>query len=512
MSDLLAVRRALVSVSDRTGLAALCRGLAGLGITLIATDSTGRYLAEQGIVTVPVAEVTGFPEMLGGRVKTLHPRIHAGILADRDDPEHMRQLAEAGISPIDLVVVNLYPFREAVARDLPWEEVAEQIDIGGPTLVRASAKNHAGVAVVVDPARYDAVLAELSARGGLSAETRRALAAEAFAHTAAYDGAIARWMAREEVFPARLALALERVMELRYGENPHQAGALYAFEDAGPGSVARARRLQGKELSYNNLLDLDAAWLAANDFEEPACVIVKHATPCGVAVGGTDAAAYERALECDRTSAFGGVVAFNREVSEAAARAMAEVFTECVAAPAFSAGALARFAERKNLRLLEVPGRPGPSVTARHLLGGLLLQTADAAPDDRGSMRVVSKARPTEEQWRDLLFAWRACKHVRSNAIVFASGGATVGIGGGQTSRVDAVEVAARKAGDRAKGAVMASDAFFPFRDGLDVAAAAGIAAVIQPGGSVRDDEVIAAADEHGMALVVTGVRHFRHG
>jgi phosphoribosylaminoimidazolecarboxamide formyltransferase / IMP cyclohydrolase len=512
MPDLVPVKRALVSVSDRTGLAEFCAGLVEAGVTIIATDSTGRHLAEHGVPSTPVAEITGFPEMLDGRVKTLHPRIHGGILANRDSAEHMRQLADAGIAPIDLVVVNLYPFREAAAKDLPWPEVVEQIDIGGPTLVRASAKNLSGVAIVVDPASYDDVLAEIRSTGGTSAHTRGRLAAEAFAHTAAYDAAIARWMSRHATFPERLSLAFERVMELRYGENPHQAGALYASEDAGPGSLARGRPLQGKELSFNNLLDLDAAWIAVNDFEDAACVIVKHAIPCGVAVAGSDAAAYERALESDRVSAFGGVVAFNREVSEAAAKAMAEIFTECVAAPAFSPGALRVFGEKKNLRLLAIDGRPQPAYTGRWISGGVLLQTADAPDEDRTAWRVVTKATPTEEQWSDLVFAWRACKHVRSNAIVFAAGAATVGIGGGQTSRVDAVEIAAKKAGDRSKGAVMASDAFFPFRDGLDAAAAAGIAAVVQPGGSVRDDEVIAAADEHGIAMAFTAIRHFRHG
>jgi len=510
--DLVRVKRALVSVSDRTGLAAFCAGLAELGVEIVATDSTGRHLGEHGVATTPVAAVTGFPEMLGGRVKTLHPLIHGGILADRGDPEHLSQLAEAGIELIDLVVVNLYPFREAVAKGLEWAEVIEQSDIGGPTLVRASAKNHAGVGIVVDPARYDAVLGEIDAHGGLSAETRRALAAEAFAHTAEYDAAIARWMTREEAFPARLSLPFERIMELRYGENPHQQGALYAAAGPHPGALARGRQLQGKELSFNNLLDLDAAWVAVNDFDDVACVIVKHAIPCGLATAGTDAHAYERALESDRVSAFGGVVAFNREVSEDAARTMAEVFTECIAAPGFSEGALRVFGEKKNLRLLAIEGKPDPAYTGRWVTGGLLLQTSDALAEDPSSWRVVTKAQPTEEQWQDLSFAWKACKHVRSNAIVFAVGGATVGIGGGQTSRVDAVEIAARKAGDRAKGSVMASDAFFPFRDGLDAAAAAGVAAVVQPGGSVRDDEVIAAADEHGMAMVFTGVRHFRHG
>ena len=512
MPELIPIRRALVSVSDRTGLAEFCRGLAEAGATIIATDSTGRHLAENGVGSTPVAEVTGFPEMLDGRVKTLHPRIHAGILANRDEPEHIRQLADAGIEPIDLVVVNLYPFREAAVAMKPWPEIIEQIDIGGPTLVRAAAKNLAGVGIVVDPARYESVLAEVRELGGLSASTRGRLAADAFAHTAAYDAAIAMWMARHETFPERISLAFERVMELRYGENPHQEGALYAAESAGPGALARGRQLQGKELSFNNLLDLDAAWLAANDFSDPACVIVKHAIPCGVAIGETDAAAYERALESDRVSAFGGVVAFNGEVSEAAARAMAEVFTECVAAPGFSGPALSVFSEKKNLRLLEIEGRPAPMYHGRWITGGLLLQTADAASETRDGWKVVTKAQPTEEQWRDLQFAWKACKHVRSNAIVLAARIASVGIGGGQTSRVDAVEIATGKAGDRAKGAVMASDAFFPFRDGLDAGAAAGIAAVIQPGGSVRDDEVIAAADEHGIAMVFTGMRHFRHG
>jgi phosphoribosylaminoimidazolecarboxamide formyltransferase/IMP cyclohydrolase len=512
MPDLVPVRRALVSVSDRTGLAEFCKGLVDAGVTIIATDSTGRHLVEHDVPSTPVSEVTGFPEMLDGRVKTLHPRIHGGILANRDEPEHMRQLEEAGIEPIDLVVVNLYPFREAAAKDLSWPEVIEQIDIGGPSLVRASAKNLSGVAIVVDPSRYADVLGEIRANGGLSAHTRGRLAAEAFAHTAAYDAAIAAWFARDVTFPKKVSMSFERVMELRYGENPHQAGALYAAEDAGPGSLSRGRQLQGKELSFNNLLDLDSAWVAVNDFEDPACVIVKHAIPCGVAIAKTDALAYDRALESDRVSAFGGVVAFNREVSEAAAKAMAEIFTECIAAPGFAAGALTLFGEKKNLRLFEIEGRPSPKYAGRWISGGLLLQTADAPEENPAEWRVVTKAQPTEDQSRDLAFAWRACKHVRSNAIVFVSGGATIGIGGGQTSRVDAVEIAAKKAGDRAKGAVMASDAFFPFRDGLDAGAGAGIAAVIQPGGSVRDDEVIAAADEHGIAMVFTGMRHFRHG
>jgi phosphoribosylaminoimidazolecarboxamide formyltransferase/IMP cyclohydrolase len=510
--DLVPVRRALVSVSDRTGIVDLCRGLAEAGAEILATDSTGRHLAEAGVRTTPVAAVTGFPEMLGGRVKTLHPRIHAGILADRDDPDHLRQLAEAGIAPIDLVVVTLYPFREAAAAGRPWREVVEQIDVGGPALLRAAAKNHASVAVLCDPARYPAVLEEIRERGGTTAATRRRLAAEAFAHVASYDAAVARWMARDETFPARLVLAFERVAPLRYGENPHQEAALYAAEGAGPGSLARARQLQGKELSYNNLLDLDAAWACVSDLDGPACVIVKHATPCGVAVAEDPAAAYRRAVDADPVSAFGGVVAFDREVPEAAARAIAGVFTECVVAPGYAPEALAVLADKRNLRLVAVEGRSEEPVAGRWISGGLLLQTTDRVREDRAAWRVVTKAHPTEEQWRDLTFAWTVAKHVRSNAIVLAAGGATVGIGGGQTSRVDAVEIACRKAGDRARGAVLASDAFFPFRDGIDAAAAAGVAAVVQPGGSVRDEEVVAAADEHGMAMVLTGVRHFRHG
>jgi phosphoribosylaminoimidazolecarboxamide formyltransferase/IMP cyclohydrolase len=508
--DLVKISTALVSVSDRTGAAEFCKGLAGQGIRIIATDSTGQHLAERGVATSPVAEITGFPEMLSGRVKTLHPRIHGGILADRDSPEHMAALAEAGIAPIDLVVVNLYQFREAVARGLDWKGIIEQIDVGGPTLVRAAAKNHTHVAVVVDPASYDAVLEEITSTGGLEAETRRALAAEAFAHIAAYDAAIARWMARDETFPEHLSIPLERIQILRYGENPHQGGALYA-EVGAVGGIGRAQQLHGKDLSYNNILDVDAAWLVVNDFSEPAAAIIKHGIPCGVAIGEDISAAYERALDCDRVSAFGGVVAVNRPLTAEAAGRIAEIFTECVAAPAYQPGSLEVLSQKRNVRLLMVDDI-GPEPSYRRVSGGLLLQEPDDSQDDRSSMRVVTKAVPTEEQWRDLLFAWRACKHVRSNAIVLASGGATVGIGGGQTSRVDAVEIASRKAGDRSKGAVMASDAFFPFRDGVDVSASAGVAAVIQPGGSVRDEEVVAAADEHGLAMVFTGTRHFRHG
>jgi len=510
MPDVIRIQTALVSVSDRTGLSEFCKGLAEAGVTIIATDSTGRHLAESGIATTTVAEVTGFPEMLGGRIKTLHPKVHGGILADRDDPKHAAELTEAGIAAIDLVVVNLYQFREAVAQDLESSQIIEQIDIGGPALIRAAAKNHTGVAVIVDPASYDAVLEEISMTGGLEFETRRALAAEAFAHTAAYDAAIARWMMRDEAFPEHLSIPMERVQTLRYGENPHQGGALYA-EVGGEGGVARAKQLHGKDLSFNNILDVDAAWETAQEFEEPAVAIIKHGIPSGVAIGEDIAAAYELALESDRISAFGGVVAVNGPLSRDAARKIAEVFTECVAAPAFEPGALEVLMEKKNLRILQVV-EPGLEPAMRRISGGMLVQDPDVFDDERGEMRVVTKAQPTDEQWSDLLFAWRACKHVRSNAIVFARGGATIGVGGGQTSRIDAVEIAAKKAGARSRGAVCASDAFFPFRDGPDAAIAAGIAAIIQPGGSVRDEEAIAACDEAGVAMIFTGVRHFRHG
>jgi phosphoribosylaminoimidazolecarboxamide formyltransferase/IMP cyclohydrolase len=511
--DLVAVRTALVSVSDRTGLAEFCGGLAEAGVRIIATDSTGRFLAENGVTTTPVAEVTGFPEMLDGRVKTLHPRIHAGILADRDRPDHMKQLQDAGIDPMDLVVVNLYPFHEAVTKSLPWPEIIEQIDIGGPTLVRASAKNHTGVGIVTSADRYATVLEEIRSTGGLSTATRRSLAAEAFALTAAYDAAIAGWMARSEDPLAELeVLALEKVRSLRYGENPHQRGALYAALNETRGTIARAPLLQGKELSYNNILDLDAAWQTANDFAAPAVAIIKHAIPCGIGTAASLADAYTGAYESDTVSAFGGVVAVNRGLDVETARRITAIFTECVAAPSVTTEAREVLAAKQNLRVIEVGEWRKPRVTMRFVSGGMLIQEPDEYPDDRTEMRVVTKAHPTEEQWRDLLFAWRAVKHVRSNAIVFAAGGATVGIGGGQTSRVDAVDIAAKKAGERARGAVMGSDAFFPFRDSLDSAATAGIAAVIQPGGSKRDDDSIAAADEHGMAMVLTGVRHFRHG
>ncbi|HLW17290.1 MAG TPA: bifunctional phosphoribosylaminoimidazolecarboxamide formyltransferase/IMP cyclohydrolase, partial [Actinomycetota bacterium] len=433
MPDLVPVKNVLVSASDRTGLAELCADLAKHGAHIIATDSTARFLGEHGVATTSVAGFTGFPEMLDGRVKTLHPKIHAGILADRENPDHMKQLAEAGIDPIDLVVCNLYPFREAVASGKSWPEIIEQIDIGGPTLVRAAAKNHTGVGIVVNPARYGEIAREIADAGGLKSETRRSLAAEAFGVIAAYDAAIAAWMHREKEFPPRIAISLERAGELlRYGENPHQRGALYMEQDAGENTLARARQLQGKELSFNNWYDLDAAMAAAYDFDEPAVAIVKHAVPCGLAIGDTIHTAYERALDTDRVAAFGGVVALNRQLTATVAKTMVDIFTECVVAPGYEDAALEILGAKKNLRLLVLEGTPQPGLSFRAISGGFLVQDADASKETRDQMKVVTKAKPTEDQWRDLLFAWRVCKHVRSNAIVLARDGATVGIGAGQ--------------------------------------------------------------------------------
>jgi phosphoribosylaminoimidazolecarboxamide formyltransferase/IMP cyclohydrolase len=512
--DVLVIGRALIAVSDKRGVVELARGLAELGVEIVSTGNTARTLEQAGVPVRPVADVTGFPELLGGRVKTLHPNVHGGILADKRRPEHLAELREQGIEPFDLVVVNLYPFRETVAAGAGEEDTVEQIDIGGPAMVRAAAKNFQSVAVVVDPSRYDAILAEIRDRGGVTAETRRALATEAFAHTATYDAAVAGWFAHPaaglDAPPSRLVLGFESTGTLRYGENPHQRAALYR-ETGGPGPLGGAEVLQGKEMSYNNWLDAEAARAAAAQFEEPAAVIVKHHNPCGVALGRTLAEAYGRALAGDRVSAFGGIVAFNAEVDEAAAAAMAEVFTEVVIAPAFTEGALETFGKKQNLRVVRAPLPAPGGLEMRPLDGGALVQDADTLVEDRDDMKVVTSREPSEAQWRDLRFAWRVAARVKSNAIVLAVDGATVGVGAGQMNRLTSVDIAARQAGDRARGASLASDAFFPFRDGLDRAGEAGIAAVVQPGGSVRDEEVIAAAEEHGMAMVFTGRRHFRH-
>ena len=512
MSDLVLVRRALVSVADKEGLIALGRGLAAEGVVIVSTGSTAGALREEGVPVTLVADLTGFPEMLGGRVKTLHPAVHAGILADKANEDHLRQLEEAGIEPFDLVVVNLYPFERTVASGAGRDEVVEQIDIGGPTLVRAAAKNFGSVGVVVDPARYPEVVTAVQG-GGLPAHLRASLAEAAFRHVALYDTAIASWFgswAGGEELPAALVPGFERVSLLRYGENPHQRAALYR-EALSAGPLGGAEVLQGKEMSFNNWLDAEAGRALAASFEDPACAIVKHHNPCGTAATGDLARCYRDALESDPVSAFGGVVAFNREVDEAAARAMAEVFTEVVIAPGFAPDARGLLAERENLRVVAAPPPPVGGLEVRPIEGGALAQDADRVAESRDDLRVVTGRAPTDEEWDGLLFAWRVAARVKSNAIVLARGRATVGIGAGQMSRVDSVELARRKAGDRAKGSVLASDAFFPFRDGIDAAAEAGVTAVVQPGGSVRDEEVVAAADEHGMAMVLTGTRHFRH-
>ena len=513
MSEVRTVRRALLAVFDKTGVIELGRGLRDLEVELVSSGGTAAALREAGLEVTPVEEVTGSPEMLGGRVKTLHPRIHAGILADRRRQEHRDQLIEHGIEPFDLVVVNLYPFRETVAEGAELDDVIEKIDIGGPAMVRAAAKNFESVGVVVDPARYEMVLDELRLEGGLTRSTRFALAAEAFSHTASYDTAIAGWFAseaEEDALPAFVGLALEKMDDLRYGENPHQRGALYR-EAAGPGPLGGAEVLQGKAMSFNNWLDAEAAYSLASALPAGAAVIVKHNNPCGAATGSSPADSYRRAFECDTVSAFGGVVAFHGEVDDAAADAMREVFTEVVVGPSFTAEALASFTERENLRLVRAPLPAGGGLDVRPMPGGALVQDRDAPTETRAECKVVSSREPTAGEWEDLIFAWQVAWRVKSNAVVFAREGATVGIGAGQMSRVDAAWIAARKAGERATGAAMASDAFFPFPDALEVAADVGVTGVIHPGGSVRDEEVLRVAERHGMAVVVTGRRHFRH-
>ena len=538
-----AVTRALISVSDKRGLAAFGRALAERGVEILSTGGSAAALREAGVQVTDVSAHTGFPEIMDGRVKTLHPAIHGGILARRDSAAHSDAMATHGIAPIDLVVVNLYPFRETLAAGAGRADCIENIDIGGPALIRAAAKNHDFVAVVTDPGQYDAVAADLDAHGGaVGPELRRRLAAAAYAHTAAYDAAIAGWLAGEEGedLAERIAIAGKRVQLLRYGENPHQQAAFYVT-DGGPldsraaaGSgrrpgVATAEQLQGKELSYNNLNDTDAAFeLVAEfqppQFERPAVAIIKHANPCGVALGDSLTEAYRKALACDPVSAFGGIIAVNRTLDGETAMEIAKIFTEVVIAPEADSDARAILADKKNLRLLVTGGLPDPAapgMTAKSLSGGLLLQSRDAGVLAAPDLKVVTKRAPGEQEVRDLLFAFRVAKHVKSNAIVYARGGATLGVGAGQMSRVDSSRIAAWKAeesaADKAKdapataGAVAASDAFFPFADGLQAAIDAGATAVIQPGGSMRDEEVIAAADAAGLAMVFTGVRHFRH-
>ncbi len=510
------VRTALLSCFDKTGLPELAAALAAAGTRLVSTGSTAAALREAGLEVLEVADLTGFPECLGGRVKTLHPRVHAGILADRSDAGHVAELAALGVDPIDLVVVNLYPFARTVASGADDAEVVEMIDVGGPTMLRAAAKNHGSVGVVVDPADHARVLADLRDHGGLTAGLRRELAATAFRHTAAYDAAIATWFAARDgdsgAPPSFLGLPLERVAALRYGENPHQRAALYRIPGAAPG-VAGARQLGGKELSFNNLLDTHAAWSLVAELDAPAVAIIKHTNPAGLATGATLVEAHRRALEGDPVSAFGGIVACNRPVDGATARAVIEVFTEVLVAPGFDAEAREVLATRTNLRVLEHgdAGRPRVGWQLRSIDGGVLVQSTDADREPWEEWRTADGTTIDPALEQDLRLAWLAAKHASSNAIVLARAGQVVGVGAGQMSRVDSVRLAVERAGGRQRGGVAASDAFFPFRDGVDALAAAGIVAVVQPGGSVRDDEVAAAAAEHGLVLVLTGRRHFRH-
>jgi len=523
------VTRALLSVSDKSGLIEFARALAGYGIDLVSTGGTAKALAAAGLKVTDVSELTGFPEMMDGRVKTLHPKVHGGLLAIRDNAEHKEAMKSHGIAPIDLLVVNLYPFEATVDKGAGFEECIENIDIGGPAMIRAAAKNNDDVAVVVEPQDYQAVLEELAANNGATTlRLRRRLAAKAYARTAAYDAAISNWFAAqlEAGAPNYRAFGGRLIQALRYGENPHQTAAFYRMPDKRPG-VATARQVQGRELSYNNINDTDAAYECIAEFDAArtaACVIVKHANPCGVAEGADLVDAYRRALACDSTSAYGGIVALNRTLDADAARAITEIFTEVIIAPDATDEAIAIVAARRNLRLLLAGGMPDPraiGLTAKTVAGGLLVQSRDNAVVDDMTLKVATKRAPTDAELRDLKFAFRVAKHVKSNTIVYAKDLATVGIGAGQMSRVDSARIAARKAQDAAdelklaapmtRGSVVASDAFFPFADGLVVAIEAGATAVIQPGGSVRDDEVIKAADDHGIAMVFTGVRHFRH-
>lgn len=504
--------RALFSVYDKTGLVDFARRLDAAGVQLIASGGTARQLAKAGLPVTQVDELTGFPEILGGRVKTLHPAVHGGILARRTQ-EHLAELSAHGLQPIDFVVCNLYPFQQTVAAPGVTEaEAVEQIDIGGVTLLRAAAKNFESVAVVSDPADYDAV-AEAVAGGMLDTAQRRTLALKAFRHTSEYDTAISAWLTgRVEdpaALPSRLSVQLEQAQVMRYGENPHQKGGYYTYA----GDAPAFEQLHGKEMSYNNWLDLDGSWLAAQDFVEPTVAIIKHSNPCGLASAASLADAYDRALASDPVSAFGSIISVNRSLDLATAQRIGDLFVEIVAAPAYDEDALAFLMRKKNLRILRATGAAGRTLSLRSVYGGVLVQELDQSQDDLSpaNWQIVSRAQPTDEQLADLAFAWRACRHVKSNAIVYVQNQATVGVGAGQMSRVDSVMLAGHKAGERAKGAVMASDAFFPFPDGIEAAANYGIAALVQPGGSIRDDQVIEAVDRLGLVMALTGTRHFRH-
>ena len=529
MTGIVPIRRALLSLSDKSGLDELAAALAAAGVELVSTGGTAARLREGGTAVRDVSDLTGFPEMMDGRVKTLHPMVHGGLLAVRDNEEHVAAMEAHGIGAIDLVVVNLYPFEATVAKGAGRDEIIENIDIGGPSMVRSAAKNHQHVAIVTDPADYATLIEQLKAQGGTDLEFRRRLAAKAYALTAAYDSAISSWFAfadQGEAYPATRTIAARLAMPLRYGENPHQKAALYLPVGPSTAGVAQARQVQGKELSYNNLNDANAAIELAAEFRDgpPTVVIVKHANPCGVASGETLLDAWSQALACDSVSAFGGIVAVNRPLDGATAEAICDIFTEVVVAPDADAAAIAAFARKKNLRLLLTGGLPDPArpgQTVAVMAGGLLIQDRDNGSIDPDQLRVVTRRAPTEQELRDCQFAWKVAKHVKSNAIVYARDGATAGIGAGQMNRRDSARIAAIKAREAAEthgwseprtvGSAVASDAFFPFADGLLAAAEAGATAVIQPGGSIRDDEVIAAADEAGLAMVFTGMRHFRH-
>jgi phosphoribosylaminoimidazolecarboxamide formyltransferase/IMP cyclohydrolase len=520
------IRQALISVSDKTGVLDFARALASLNVRLLSTGGTARLLADNGLEVTEVADYTGFPEMLDGRVKTLHPKVHGGILARRDFPDHMQALAAHEIPAIDMVVVNLYPFQQTVAKDqCALEDAIENIDIGGPAMLRSSAKNHKDVVVICDPADYDKVLNEMRAgQGDVSYETRFSLAKKVFAHTAQYDGAITNYLsslgpdrqhATRSVYPETLNLQFTKVQDMRYGENPHQSAAFYRDTATVAGALANYRQLQGKELSYNNIADADAAWECVKSLDGSACVIIKHANPCGVALGANAVEAYAKALQTDPTSAFGGIIALNVEVDGKAAEAIAKQFVEVLIAPAFTVEARKIFEAKQNVRLLEIPlGYGSNAFDIKRVGGGVLLQAPDAKDVMVDEFTIVSKKQPTPQQLQDMMFAWRVAKFVKSNAIVFCGNGMTLGVGAGQMSRIDSARIASIKAQNAnlsLTGSVVASDAFFPFRDGLDVVVSAGATAIVQPGGSMRDQEVIDAADEQGVVMAFTGVRHFRH-
>ncbi len=520
------IKQALISVSDKTGVLEFARALAAMNVKLLSTGGTAKLLADNGLAVTEVADYTGFPEMLDGRVKTLHPKVHGGILARRDFPEHMAALGKHEIPTIDMVVVNLYPFQQTVAKEqCSLEDAIENIDIGGPAMLRSSAKNHKDVVVICDPTDYERVLGEMRAQNGdVGYETRFALAKKVFAHTAQYDGAITNYFsalgddrqhATRSAYPQTLNMQYAKVQDMRYGENPHQSAAFYRDVAAVDGALANYRQLQGKELSYNNIADADAAWECVKTFDGAACVIIKHANPCGVAVGADAGDAYAKAFQTDPTSAFGGIIAFNCELDGKAAEAVAKQFVEVLIAPSFTADARKVFESKQNVRLLEIPlGNATNAYDMKRVGGGLLLQSPDAKNVQVAELKIVSKKQPTPKELQDMMFAWRVAKFVKSNAIVFCGNGMTLGVGAGQMSRVDSARIAsikAQNAGLQLAGSAVASDAFFPFRDGLDVVVAAGATAVIQPGGSMRDQEVIDAADEHGIVMVLTGTRHFRH-